>query len=139
MRGLQVVAIAGALLTAACQRGSGLCPEGMRPDRGRDGEGKFVWCKGKDSSLQQWVELYSPSERRQSCGYRRGRPDGAFFAWHKGGKRWLEGRYREGQKEGLWTQWDKDGNKVAEGEYRSGRLVAGAPVGMVALCEQQQP
>jgi hypothetical protein len=138
MRVVQSVLLVAVIGAAACQRGPGMCPEGMRPDRGSDGEARSVWCSGKDGA-RRWIELWSPSERRQSCGYRAGKPDGPFLAWHKGGKRWLEGQYRDGEKSGQWTQWDKDGNRVAEGEYRGGHLIAGAPVGMVALCEQQKP
>lgn len=137
MRSLQRVLFLAVIGGVACQRGPGLCPEGMKPDRGRGVEGKSVWCKGKDAqnTEERWLELWSPTERRQSCAYQQGRPQGPFLAWHKGGKRWIEGQYRGGEKEGMWTQWDKDGNRVAEGEYRGGRLVSGAPVGMVALCE----
>ena len=123
----------------ACQRGPGLCPAGMEPDRGHEGDGKSLWCKGKDPKAQRWIELWGPGERRQSCGFENGKIEGPFFAWHKGGSKWLEGHYRNGQKEGNWMQWDKDGHPVAEGEYRSGVLIAGAPVGMVALCEKQKP
>jgi hypothetical protein len=138
MRALQTVLFLTVVAGIACQRGPGLCPEGMQPDRARDTDGKSVWCKGKDAS-RRWIELWGPTQRRQSCGYREGKPDGQFLAWHKGGQRWLEGQYRDGEKAGQWTQWDKEGNRVAEGEYRSGRLVSGAPVGMVALCETQKP
>jgi hypothetical protein len=80
--------------------------------------------------------LWSQGARQpQSCGYRDKKAEGPFQAWHKGGSRWIEGQYRGGEKEGMWIQWDKAGNRVAEGEYRSGRLVSGAPVGMVAVCE----
>jgi hypothetical protein len=140
MRRLQSVVFLAVIAGVACQRGPGLCPEGMQPDRARESDGKSVWCKGKDGPTRRWIELWGPTDRRQSCGFRQdGKPDGAFLAWHKGGKRWLEGQYRDGQKQGQWTQWDKDGHRVAEGEYRDGRLVSGAPVGMVALCEQQTP
>lgn len=138
MRVVQSVVFVAVIGVVACQRGPGLCPEGMRPDRNPSPDELFVWCGAKDGT-RRWIELWSPTERRQSCGYRAGRPDGAFQAWHKGGKRWLEGQYRDGEKSGQWTQWDKDGNRVAEGDYRAGRLIAGAPVGMVALCEQQKP
>jgi hypothetical protein len=138
MRILRSVVVLTVLTGAACQRGPGMCPEGMRPDPSHPSDDKSLWCKGKDGA-PLWLELWSPTERRQSCSYRNGRPDGAFLAWHKTGKKWLEGKYRDGEKAGLWTQWDKDGNRVAEGEYRAGRLVSGAPVGMVARCEEQKP
>ena len=125
----------------ACQRGPGVCPTGMSQDRGRAMDGKSVWCKGKGPEPLRWIELWpqQPPERRQSCGFDNGKVEGQFFAWHKGGKKWLEGEYRNGQKEGHWMQWDKDGHPVAEGEYRSGVLISGAPVGMVAQCEAQKP
>jgi len=139
LRALQSVVLLAVITGASCQRGSGLCPEGMQPDRAREVAGKSLWCKGKDAT-QRWIELWGPGERRQSCGYGKdGRPDGEFLAWHKGGKSWLQGQYRDGEKEGKWTQWDKEGHPVAEAEYRSGRLVSGAPVGMVALCEAHKP
>jgi hypothetical protein len=134
MRTLQSGLFLAVIGVVACQRGPGLCPEGMRPDGARSTPGKSVWCNGKDGAAR-WLELWGPNERRQSCPFLQGRPEGPFLAWHKNGKRWIEGQYRTGDKEGQWTQWDKDGNRVAEGEYRSGRLVSGAPVGMVAVCE----
>jgi hypothetical protein len=139
MRGWQTAMFLAAIGGVACQRGPGLCPPGMQADRSREVIGKSLWCKGKDSAAQRWIELWSPTERRQSCGYENGKPEGEFLAWHKSGKPWLKGQYRGGNKEGQWMQWDNAGHPVAEGEYRTGTLVSGAPVGMVALCEQQKP
>jgi hypothetical protein len=139
MRALRAVVFLAVVEGMACQRGPGMCPEGMTPDRARDGDAKSVWCKGKEANVRRWIELWSPAERRQSCGFRDGRPEGPFLAWHEGGNKWIEGQYRDGEKVGKWTQWDKQGRPVAEGEYRDGRLIAGAPVGMVALCEKQKP
>ena len=139
MRRLQPLVFLSLLAGAACQRGPGLCPTGMTQDRSREADAKSVWCKGNDPGVVRWIELWGPAERRQSCGFERGKVEGPFQAWHKGGKKWLEGQYRGGQKEGHWMQWDKDGHPVAEGDYRGGVLIAGAPVGMVALCEQQKP
>jgi hypothetical protein len=139
MRRLQLPVFLILVAGVACQRGPGLCPAGMQPDPGRDVEGKSLWCKGKDPVTRRWIELWGPGARRQSCGFESGKVEGPFFAWHKGGEKWLEGGYRNGVKEGKWMQWDKDGHPVAEGEYRSGVLIAGAPVGMVALCEKQTP
>jgi hypothetical protein len=126
------------LVGAACQRGPGLCPPGMQRDSSHESNAKSVWCRG-NAGAQRWIELWGPGDRRQSCGFEKGKAEGQFLAWHKGGKKWLEGQYRAGQKEGRWTQWDKEGHPVADGEYRSGVLIAGAPVGMVALCENQKP
>jgi hypothetical protein len=137
MRRFLAVLFLSAIAAVSCQRGPGLCPEGMRPDG--EADGTSLWCSARSGGARRWLELYSPTERRQSCGYERGKAEGAYLAWHKGGKRWIEGRYQAGEKEGAWTQWDKDGNRVAEGEYRSGRLISGAPVGLVALCEKQTP
>jgi hypothetical protein len=139
MRRLQLPVFLILVAGLACQRGPGLCPAGMQPEPGRDVEGKSLWCKGKDPVTRRWIELWGPGARRQSCGFESGKVEGPFFAWHKGGEKWLEGGYRNGVKEGKWMQWDKDGHPVAEGEYRSGVLIAGAPVGMVALCEKQTP
>jgi hypothetical protein len=139
MRGWQSVMFLAVIGAVACQRGPGLCPQGMQPDRGREVIGKSLWCKGKDPASQRWLELWSPTERRQSCGFERGKVEGEFQAWHKSGKNWIKGQYRGGLKEGQWMQWDNAGHPVAEGEYRSGTLISGAPVGMVALCEQQKP
>ena len=123
----------------ACQRGPGLCPAGMDQDRGHETDGKSVWCKGKDGKALRWIELWGANDRRQSCGFEAGKVEGQFLAWHKGGKKWLEGQYHAGQKEGHWMQWDKEGRPVAEGDYRTGVLISGAPVGMIALCEKQKP
>src|SRR5688572_21978337 len=123
MRAMQSVVFLMLVADVACQRGPGLCPEGMKPDRGRASDPKSLWCKGKEAGVDRWIELWAPTERRQSCGYINTRPDGPFLAWHKGGSRWIEGQYRSGEKEGMWTQWDKEGHRVAEGEYRAGRLV----------------
>jgi|SRR5205814_6048369 len=139
MRGLPSLMFLVVVAGVACQRGPGLCPPGMEQDRGREPDAKSLWCKGKDSTALRWIELWGPADRRQSCGFESGKVEGQFFAWHKGGKKWLEGQYRAGQKEGHWMQWDKDGHPVAEGEYRAGVLISGAPVGMVALCEKQKP
>jgi hypothetical protein len=139
MRRLQSLVFLVVVAGIACQRGPGLCPTGMEPDRAHEGNAKSLWCKGKDPGVRRWIELWEPGERRQSCGFENGKGEGEFLAWHKGGKKWLEGHYRAGQKEGHWMQWDKEGHPVAEGDYRSGVLIAGAPVGMVALCEQQKP
>jgi hypothetical protein len=139
MRALQLVVFLGVIGVVACQRGRGLCPEGMKVDTDRAGDANSLWCKGKEASVRRWIQLWGPGDKRQSCGFRAGKPDGTFHAWHKGGNKWLEGQYRGGAKAGLWTQWDKEGHRVAEGEYRDGRLVGGAPVGMVALCENQKP
>ena len=48
----------------------------------------------------------------------------------------MQGQFVAGLKAGKWKQWDPTGNEVAEGEYSSGRLVAGAPVAGMALCEK---
>lgn len=139
MRGWQLAMFLAVIGALACQRGPGLCPPDMKPDRSREVIGKSLWCKGNEGTAQRWIELWSPTERRQSCGYERGKAEGEFLAWHKSGKPWIKGQYRGGQKEGHWTQWDNAGHPVAEGDYRGGTLIAGAPVGMVALCEQQKP
>ena len=139
MRRLQSLVFLSLVVGVACQRGPGLCPAGMHPDSSRESDGKSLWCKGKDPASRRWIELWGPGARRQSCGFESSKVEGQFFAWHKGGQKWIEGHYRNGQKEGNWMQWDKDGHPVAEGDYRSGVLIAGAPVGMVALCENQKP
>jgi hypothetical protein len=137
MRRLLPVLFLSAIFGVSCQRGSGLCPQGMHADG--DSDARVLWCKASQGTARRWIELYSASLRRQSCGYEAGRAEGDYAAWHPNGKRWLEGHYRTGAKEGAWTQWDKDGNRVAEGEYRAGTLISGAPVGLVALCEKQTP
>jgi hypothetical protein len=48
----------------------------------------------------------------------------------------VQGQFAAGVKVGKWKQWDADGNEVAEGDYQTGRLVAGAPVAGMALCEK---
>jgi antitoxin component YwqK of YwqJK toxin-antitoxin module len=100
--------------------------------------GKAIWCKSGDGKQARWIQFYSPTDRRQSCGYSGGKAEGSFTAWHAGGKPWIEGEYEDGRKNGKWTQWDKSGAKVAAGEYRRGEFVAGAPVGIPALCEEQK-
>jgi hypothetical protein len=48
----------------------------------------------------------------------------------------VQGQFAAGQTAGKWKQWDVAGNEVAEGDYSGGRLVAGAPVAGMSLCEK---
>lgn len=138
-RDVLVLVTVAASVGFGCERGPRRCPEGMKVVAERSTPGKATWCKNGDGRLMRWVELYDEKARRQSCAYNSGLPEGSFQSWHRDGKPWVVGEYRRGRKVGKWTQWDKDGSKVAEGEYQDGTLVAGAPVGVVAACEKQQP
>ncbi len=137
-RHLVAVAVLAAAATAGCSRSKG-CPAGLNFVSSRSTPGKEIWCVAKDGKRAHWIEFYGKDDRRQSCAYNDGRPEGSFTAWHSGGKPWLEGEYRYGTKAGVWTQWDKNGGKVAQAEYRNGELIAGAPVGIPAACEKQKP
>jgi hypothetical protein len=137
MRMVVVTAVVG-FLASSCKRSS-QCPEGMSEAGPRSEGGKSLWCKSKDGKLARFIQFHGPNDRRQSCGYNAGKPEGSYTAWHPGGKPWIEGEYRDGRKSGRWTQWDKLGAKVAEGEYRDGQFVAGAPVGIPATCETMKP
>lgn len=141
MRKFQRVVFVFAVLGAiACSKAARICPEGMDLVADRSASGKISWCRSKDAVTARWIEYYDGGkERRQSCAFSTGRPEGTYSAWHPGGKTWIEGQYREGVKVGKWVQWDKDGQKVAEGEYRKGQFIAGAPVGIPAKCETMKP
>lgn len=139
MRLWRCIVLGGLFLATGCQRGPRACPEGMSFLKERSVDGQSLWCQSKEGAALRWTELWGPGDRRQICSYRNGRPEGPFTAWHKGGMTWIEGGYRNGEKEGHWTQWDKNGFKSAEGDYRGGRLIAGAPVGIVARCEAMTP
>ena len=103
----------------------------------RSEAGRSVWCESRDKSRAQWIEWYADTTQpRQSCSYRGLSAEGSFTAWHPDGKPWVQGQFSGGQKTGKWKQWDSSGNEVAEGEYGNGRLVAGAPVAGMSLCEQ---
>jgi hypothetical protein len=123
---------------AACkQETSPFCPQGMRAVQARSVEGKSIWCETPDKQRAQWIEWHpGQTYLRQSCSYREGKPEGSFTAWHPNGKQWVQGQFSRGNKIGKWKQWDASGNEVAEGEYSLGRLVAGAPVAGMALCEK---
>ncbi len=123
----------------SCKRGPRVCPEGMDVIAEKSVPGKHLWCKSKDGSRATWTEYHTGTDRKHTCRYAAGRPEGSFASWHPGGKPWVSGEYREGVKVGKWSQLDKDGFKVAEGEYRSGEFVAGAPVGIAGRCEQSKP
>ncbi len=138
VRRISVVLILTGVVAGGCSR-SKKCPEGMNIVADRSQDGKVLWCKSSDGKLARWIEFYEGTDRRQSCGYSGGKPEGSFTAWHAGGKPWLEGEYRDGRKNGRWTQWDKTGAKVADGEYRNGDFVGGAPVGIPAACEKMSP
>jgi len=113
------------------------CPQGMIEVAARSEAGKEVWCETPDKARTQWIEMHPGTTKpRQSCGYRDLKPEGSFTAWHPDGKPWVQGQFVAGQKTGKWKQWDPSGNEVAEGDYNSGRLVAGAPVAGMALCEK---
>ena len=132
---LVVLALGG--LLGCKQKTSSYCPKGMAEVSLRSEPGKSVWCETKDKARAQWIEWHPKTTRpRQSCGYRDGRPEGSFTAWHPDGKPWVQGQFADGQKMGKWKQWDGAGSEVAEGDYRAGRLIAGAPVAAVAGCER---
>jgi antitoxin component YwqK of YwqJK toxin-antitoxin module len=102
----------------------------------RSAEGRMVYCQTRDEKRSQWIELYEKTGgKRQSCGFAQRQPEGSFTAWHTSGKVWVQGQYLAGKKIRLWKQWDEAGALVAEGEYRDGRLIGGAPVGGIAVCE----
>ncbi len=127
---LAVVVIA----TAACRR-SRLCPPGMQIAR-KLSTPEAIWCTSPDRHTARWTELYEKSKRRQSCGFRDGKAEGGYTAWHPNGEVWIRGDYRAGAKVGIWSQWSDQGRKTAEGEYREGQLLMGAPVGGFAICEK---
>ncbi len=113
------------------------CPQGMSEVATRSEPGKHVWCESGDKARAQWIELHAgTTQPRQSCGYRNLHAEGSFAAWHPDGKPWVQGQFVSGQKTGKWKQWDVAGNEVAEGDYSGGRLVAGAPVAGMSLCEK---
>jgi hypothetical protein len=113
------------------------CPQGMSEVATRSEPGKHVWCESGDKVRAQWIEWHpGTTQPRQSCSYRNLNAEGSFTAWHRDGKPWVQGQFVSGQKTGKWKQWDASGNEVAEGDYSSGRLVAGAPVAGIALCEK---
>jgi hypothetical protein len=117
-------------------RSGARCPEGMSLASERGGPPVVRWCKSKGGTAVA-LELHADAKtRRMSCDYVGGKASGPFTAWHPDGKVWVQGQYEDGHKVGRWSQWNRDGMKVAEGEYRSGDLVQGAPVGMIARCEQ---
>ncbi len=119
---------------------SPFCPQGFFPVKDRSVVGKTLWCESKDKSRLQWIEWHKDGQSlRQSCGYRGGKAEGSFTAWHLDGKVWVQGQFSGGHKVGKWKQWDSGGSQVAEGDYASDRLVAGAPVGAMADCEKGVP
>lgn len=129
----------GVLGHAGCkgQPSSPFCPQGMGEVQARSEAGKSVWCENRDKSRAQWIEWHAGTTKpRQSCPFHDGKPEGSFTAWHPDGKLWVQGQFALGAKVGKWKQWDGEGNEVAEGEYQTGRLVAGAPVAGMALCEK---
>jgi hypothetical protein len=116
---------------------SPFCPQGTSPVAARSVAGKSLWCESRDKLRAQWVEWHAGgTQLRQSCGYRNGKPEGSFTAWHPSGKPWVHGQFTGGNKFGKWKQWDALGSLVAEGDYSGGRLVAGAPVAGMADCEK---
>ena len=132
-----------AILVFGCLAGckqepkSPYCPHGMSEVASRSEPGKNVWCQSRDKVRAQWIEWHAGTTKpRQSCSYRDLKPEGSFTAWHPDGKPWVQGQFAVGQKVGKWKQWDASGNEVAEGDYNSGRLVAGAPVAGMSLCEK---
>ena len=136
---LRWVLAVGLLGSTACKRQpvSPFCPKGMREAPTWSDAGKSVWCEAPDKSRAQWIEWHPGTTKpRQSCAFHDGRSEGSFAAWHPGGKLWVQGQFAAGVKVGKWKQWDADGNEVAEGDYQTGRLVAGAPVAGMALCEK---
>jgi hypothetical protein len=133
----------GLLGSMACKRkpSSPFCPQGMDEVPARSEAGKSVWCEARDKSSAQWraqwIEWHvGTTKPRQSCAFHDGKPEGSFTAWHPDGKLWVQGQFATGAKVGKWKQWDAEGNEVAEGDYQGGRLVAGAPVAGMALCEK---
>jgi hypothetical protein len=132
-----VILVLGSLAGCKHQPKSPYCPQGMGEVATRSESGKSVWCESSDKVRAQWIEWHPGTTKpRQSCGYRDLAPEGSFAAWHLDGKPWVQGQFVAGQKAGKWKQWDTAGNEVAEGDYSSGRLVAGAPVAGMALCEK---
>lgn len=131
------VLLALGTLAACKQETSPFCPQGMSALRARSVEGKSIWCESSDKLRAQWIEWHPGTTKpRQSCSYREGKPEGSFTAWHPNGKQWVQGQFAGGHQIGKWKQWDESGSEVAEGEYTSGRLVAGAPVAGMALCQK---
>jgi hypothetical protein len=111
--------------------------------------GEETWCRSVDGATASWFAYYPPAAEESSagskepkpalkqmtCNFRQGKAEGMFTAWHRSGKVWLEGQYEGGVKAGTWLQRGEGGLVVARAEYREGALVAGAPVGIPALCE----
>ena len=140
---MQSLCYAFAILVLGCLAGctqepkSPYCPQGMSEVASRSEPAKSVWCESRDKVRAQWIQWHAGTTKpRQSCSYRDLKPEGSFTAWHPDGKPWVQGQFAAGQKVGNWKQWDASGNEVAEGDYGSGRLVAGAPVAGMALCEK---
>lgn len=131
------ILVLGGLAGCKQQPKSLYCPQGMGEVAARSEPGKHVWCESSDKVRAQWIEWHAGTTKpRQSCSYRGLAPEGSFTAWHPNGKPWVQGQFVGGLKAGKWKQWDPAGNQVAEGDYNSGRLVAGAPVAGMALCEK---
>jgi hypothetical protein len=140
MRELKRVVFLVLLVGLGCSKQARHCPDGTSLDSKKSVAGKTIWCRSQDGKTARWIELHpGGTDRRQSCGYREGKPVGSFTAWHPGGRVWIAGEYADGKKIGKWVQWDKNGMKVAEGDYSNGQFVAGAPVGIAAGCEKNLP
>lgn len=119
--------------TTACSSRRG-CPPGM--DAVRQGPGPSVLCRDGKGIHQSWIRFHEGTLRpKLVCSFAGTQPEGEFRGFHPDGREWIRGQYMSGKKDGVWVQFDKNGSKVAEGEYRFGRIVAGAPVGVAATCE----
>lgn len=145
VRTLAALGFAAAL--AGCHHGSP-CPPGTKPTGGSisvssspdggAGDGTWLFCNGERGAPSYAVKVANGGIRREQCPGIGTKLEGTYLSWHDNGTLFLRGAYRDGVKQGQWEQWGKEGAQVAAGSYRDGRLVAGAPVGAPAVCEQLQ-
>jgi hypothetical protein len=138
MGDLRLLALVG-LTAAACSGTPRVCPDGFSAD-GKPRPGSEVWCRASGPTRARWIELHQGGfARKQVCPYLDGKAHGRYEAWHRSGNVFAIGDYAFGRKVGHWSERKDDGLVIAEGDYDAGRLIAGAPVGMVAHCEEMKP
>ena len=71
------------------------------------------------TGIGQWN--YRTGEKMFRQGYKDGKKDGLYVAWHENGKKSSEGNWKDGKQDGLHVGWHEGGQTRFEGNYKDGK------------------
>ncbi|NCO56315.1 MAG: nicotinic acid mononucleotide adenyltransferase [Bacteroidetes bacterium] len=58
-----------------------------------------------------------------SCKYKKNKQDGKFLAYHKNGKKKIEGNYYNGNLDGNWKSYNEKGHIISDEKYNFGKKI----------------